>query len=907
MITAIETTEQQKFYEYLKSQFMQAGESIKDAIDALINTGLITDIVQVEMMKDVGNFLQHQIDLKAKIVKAGPGIVDTPRPLWTDGQGKRWELVKQSLQKMNFNAVDIQEIDDSTTAILNEGFEPPRKKKFVVRRGLILGYVQSGKTTNFISLIAKSADSGYKFIIVLTGITDNLRVQTQIRIDERLILDPTQWIQLTTQESDFRASEINAAAFFTAAQTGNLAVIAVVKKNSKRLQSLIDWLNTLDHSIRSTLPILVVDDEADQATPNTAKKGKSAINRLVEKLADPEFMPRNVYMAYTATPFANLLMDGTEEKSLYPRDLVYPISPGAGYFGAAELFGRDAVDENGTEVTPEVNVLRLVSEEEVEKVRHNTWSYEIELANPDSALINALLWFILATAVRVYREGRRDFSSMMIHTSSKTDDHTHMKKALDGYFEALKNPQRFALEISPRLKRLWLAEVNSPEIEFTGLIPEWQEIELACAQIASSIEVKVDNHKSSDRIFYSDKENFPRTPKIVIGGNTLSRGLTLEGLVSSYFLRASGQCDSVLQLGRWFGYRRGYEDLQRIYMPNYRPIEFMEWFRSLALLEADLREQIESMRQDNITPGQLPVRIRNHPYLSLTSAAKSRLAVAAQISFSNQRKDTTIYPMDRASLEDNLKNAKFFVSQIKNDYETERQSTFNGYPVFYNIPSRLIIEFLKRHNFVPDAKEISHRAWNDYIAKANSLNELDLWNIFIASPKQGKIAGSVDLVDGVRISKVSRAGRKHAEHLRTGTLSNRTDILSDLKSGELSAQDLDALRDKHVTDHELFAIRSRGLAKTGKEVPGLMGIYLIDKDSTPKNWDPSSQLSGIARLQPLNAPVDVIGISMFFPRTSELTLAVNYTAVDSSRIGVFDDDEDIDQLIEEAENEDSGE
>ena len=143
MITAIETEEQQRFYNFLKSRFTQAGVSIKDALDELIETGVISDPAQVEMIKDVGNLLQHQIDLKAKIVKSGDGIVGEPKDLWTDGEGTRWALVKKSLEEMHFKDEDIQEIDDVTTAILNEGFEPPKKDKFKVRRGLILGYVQS--------------------------------------------------------------------------------------------------------------------------------------------------------------------------------------------------------------------------------------------------------------------------------------------------------------------------------------------------------------------------------------------------------------------------------------------------------------------------------------------------------------------------------------------------------------------------------------------------------------------------------------------------------------------------------------------------------------------------------------------------------------------------------------------
>jgi hypothetical protein len=698
------------------------------------------------------------------------------------------------LEDIGFKQEDIQEIDDVTTSILNEGFEPPLKKKFTVRRSLVLGYVQSGKTTNFISLISKAADSGYRFILVLTGITNNLREQTQMRLDERLTLNPEQWIKLTTLEKDFVATEENAAAFFNAAKPGNITVIAVMKKNASRLRSLIAWLETLDSTTRSNLPFLIVDDEADQATPNSSKKKQTEINKLVEKIADPEFMPRNIYVAYTATPFANLLMDGSSEKNLYPRDLVYPIKAGSGYFGAAELFGRNAIDEDDNEVLPEVNILREVEEDEVRKIRDNKWSYEMEFNNQNDSLIKALLWFILATAVREFREAKRDFSTMMIHTSSKQQDHKNMRNSLEQYIKDLADLKTYKSKIEPRLQAMWKDELADPNVIFSGPAPEWDEIVNFCQAIAQAIEVKVDNHVSKDRIHYSDKEAFPRVPKIVIGGNTLSRGLTLEGLVTSYFLRASGQCDSVLQLGRWFGYRKGYEDLQRIFMPNYRPLEFMEWFKSLALLEADLRQQIQHMRKDNVTPGQLPIKIRSHPYLAVTASAKARHATQAQISFSNQREDVTLHPKSKDDLIHNLENAKKFVSEISKDYEFDKVNTYRNYPVFYDIPSRLIFQFLKGHKFVNDAKNISSKAWIDYITKANSLHELDFWNVFIGSPIQGKIPGTVSMAPGLDISKISRAGKLHPDHLRTVTLSMQLDTLSDLKKGSLSKNDLENIQ-----------------------------------------------------------------------------------------------------------------
>ena len=213
MSDLLESESQKQFYNHLKKVVLQTGIGIKEYIDDLANGGLGMAPENILMMREVGNLLQRHLDLKAIVVKGGDGLVAEPKPLWADGEGERWSLVKQSLVDIGFKQTDIQEIDDVTTSILNEGFEPPLKKKFKVRRSLVLGYVQSGKTTNFISLVSKAADSGYRFILILTGITNNLREQTQMRIDERLTLNPEQWIKLTTLEKDFVATEDNAAAF----------------------------------------------------------------------------------------------------------------------------------------------------------------------------------------------------------------------------------------------------------------------------------------------------------------------------------------------------------------------------------------------------------------------------------------------------------------------------------------------------------------------------------------------------------------------------------------------------------------------------------------------------------------------------------------------------------------------
>jgi hypothetical protein len=209
---------------------------------------------------------------------------------------------------------------------------------------------------------------------------------------------------------------------------------------------------------------------------------------------------------------------------------------------------------------------------------------------------------------------------------------------------------------------------------------------------------------------------------------------------------------------------------------------------------------------------------------------------------------------------------------------------------------------------VNDAKTISSKAWIDYITKANTFDELDFWNVFIGSPTSGIKSGTIEMAPGLEIAKISRAGKAHPEHIRTGTLSMPRDTLSDVKKGSLSEKDIADLNGGKLTRTEIFKIREKALGKPKKEVNGLLGIYLIDKDSKPRDWDPAQEASPFAKKQPLNSPVDLLGITMFFPPTSEMKLAVDYVALDTSKLGIFDDDEeDLDQLITEAEEADRNE
>ena len=309
-------------------------------------------------------------------------------------------------------------------------------------RGLVLGYVQSGKTTSFMSVIAKAADTGYRVFIILSGITDNLRSQTQARVDEMLVgMSPEErarWHWLTDADKDFALSPQNAANILKNQES---RVIAVVKKNPYRLRRLGKFLDGAGDPILSTSPVLLIDDEADQATINVAQQSSekvriSRINQLIRKILAH---PKVAYVAYTATPFANLLINPGDYEDLYPRDFIVDLAAPDDYFGAEKIFGRAPTNAADQAMDDGLDIVRIVPDSDISDVRPPsrkamaTWEPTV----PPS-LAEALRWFILATAARRARDGSARHSTMLVHTSMLTVAHNAQKQAMNEHVEVLR-------------------------------------------------------------------------------------------------------------------------------------------------------------------------------------------------------------------------------------------------------------------------------------------------------------------------------------------------------------------------------------------------------------------------------------------------------------------------------------
>ncbi|MEU3838949.1 Z1 domain-containing protein [Streptomyces sp. NPDC028635] len=795
----------------------------------------------------------EQQTLRIKELEEPHAVVLGNRDTWYTGpqaKDKCWPAIASLLRKDGWpEEPAIRELDESSTRVVSL-LNHPKEKTFSTR-GLVVGYVQSGKTTNFTSVMAKAADRGYKLFIVLAGIHNGLRRQTQARLVQQLVEpNPSLWSQLTGLDKDFTPQE-NPAAYF--GKNNKTHVLCVVKKNATVLRKLARWLNQASDYLRDC-PALIIDDEADQATVAT-----KSINPLILSLMSS--LPRSAYVGYTASPFANLLIDPSAE-DLYPRDFVVNLPKPNGHFGTEVLFGRYALDgEDEDDVDDGYDMIRSVPLDDVPCVRPETKA-DVEGFEPviTDTLRKAIEYFWLVTAARRIRGTGNPHSTMLIHTSVNTSVHNSFRRPL----EHLRNRTVRALDdqaVLTRLRTLWDQETaRVPADDFGETKVPFDSLLTVLPEVLRDCRVIMDNSSSEDRLDY---ESGP-VVAIAVGGNTLSRGLTLEGLAVSYFVRAVSAYDTLLQMGRWFGFRNGYADLPRIWMTD----ELAEWFRHLATVETEMRRDIDLYMTEDETPLTFAVRLRTHPALRVTAAAKMRSAVTAASSYGGRRIQTHYFRTDAEWLRGNIAAAKNLVgSCIKSAVRLEERPAEGRY-VFRDVPYDVITEFLGSYNFHDKSPENDPDLMSAYIRKRVSVaGSLRRWNVAIVGNPAGEdfsFAPNVTVGRAVRARLDTNSGPGTVD---IKTLMSRRDAAVDLDgdTAKLKEEDIMAARQKHCPD------------------TGLLVLYPIDKTSEPK---PPKKTR-----KPLNAEEHVIGVGLVFPEPQQQDSTVEkYISADLSGVRIEDED-----------------
>lgn len=819
------------------------------------------------------------------IAVADPGsLVDDPSNRWyvEPSDAVVWPALRDHLSGI-LPEQALEDVSKTSRKVVSLGSPPGRNP--VRTRGLVLGYVQSGKTTNYMSVIARAADIGYRLVIVLTGITENLRSQTQSRIEASLVdTNPNYWYMLTGESYDF--SEVGKSSTLLA----NNHLLAVVKKNPARLRRLAKWIEGAAATTKAECPILVIDDEADQASVNTGKNRRSTINALILRILENN---RAQYIAYTATPFANLLIDATESADLYPRDFIVPLPQPVGYFGSDAIFGNGWVNEDGTD-RDGYDVVRRIPAAEVSDVRPTGSRDAGWHATAPASLRSAIEWFVMSTAARRARLGQAVHSSMLVHTTMRADDHFGVRDACASFLRGLRTSVR---EGDPgakdRLKKTWESEASRVPSEALGNVPidfdtVWNEL----PNVLGDIETVVDNYKSTDRLNYGEE---PRIV-LVVGGNTLSRGLTLEGLTCSYFVRSASAYDTLLQMGRWFGFRLGYEDLVRLWITE----ELLTWFSDLARVEEQIREEIAVYEREGKRPVEVPVRIRTHPQMMITSAAKMQNAVMATVSYSARFVQTIMFRhRDREWLDGNIAAVKALVEEAKSaGVAPDRKSL--GRPTLFGVPHPVIFRFLTNYQADEGAVRFNTQSMAEYIRREVDSGSLTTWNVVFMEPASGRLDSDIDFGLGpVRLGNRAKLDFPE-DKADLKAIASTADRIADLDIPMAEIRKFLHLPDgKRATDSELLRARTGTFGSTG-----LLCLYPIDKDSrarstTAASTSQSQSRPGAPRLD-LDAVQHLVGAAAFFPQARHpANLVEAVTARVPEPLELFEDEADLADALDE--------
>ena len=734
----------------------------------------------------------------------------------------------------------IRSIDAESTEVVSL-LANPLKDKFSYR-GLVVGYVQSGKTANMTATIAKAVDAGYNFVIILAGLTNALRKQTQMRIEEDLVnREPTKWNRLTSgdDDGDFRRL---ANGGFPRIAPGS-ANLAVLKKNVSPLKKLLQTLADTSSVIKNGMRVLVIDDECDSASVNSGKsdeeKDLTAINALIRKITKE--IPAITYVGYTATPFANVLInpypveDGQLD-DLYPKNFITSLSQPDGYFGAAQLFGRDPIDAENPDSSEEgLDMIRHIPPVELPLIDHKKAEISREdfyPGMPDS-LRDAVIYFIMSSAERLRRE-LPGHITMLVHTSVYTVLHTRVSKIIRQWIASNKNSLINASGTAGQLmQEIWSGESGRAGKSFESSI---EDLKPFIKQVLNKLQYPIENGESDteDRIDYSGGDKI----YLVVGGTVLSRGLTLEGLSVSYFIRSTNQYDTLLQMGRWFGYRRGYEDIPRIWMPEDIAIAF----RDMANIEAEVRADIQQyIEQPGMTPMDFAVRIRQIPGMQITARDKMRNSQACDINFSGQHRQTfKFYTNDKNLLFNNWKAAADLISTAEKS--GLRSASSRSHYVYHGVTAGLVKDFFNSYQVHKDHVELQPEFLINFIDK--NWKKMESWNVVLFQPDKRNVKTS-----GKPLGIIPDPALVNRAKLRSGT-----DKTADIKA---LMSVMDVITDCEEALPESIPRKWQPVKKWRNEriKNPLLILYCIDKDS-----DSTSN-----NREKLNAEDHVVGYGIVFP------------------------------------------
>ncbi|MEE9506713.1 MAG: Z1 domain-containing protein [Thermoplasmata archaeon] len=718
----------------------------------------------------------------------------TNSPLKRDFRWHFWDHYREYIIKAKGWPPRVAESIDSLSSEILSRLEDPTRIGDWDRRGMVMGSVQSGKTANYTALITKAADAGYKLFIVLAGVHNSLRSQTQSRLNEEFLgydIDKVQkltgaekrigvrkrfhdhrtvWtLTSSSEKGDFKKAVATQSGIFP--DPDGPSIILVVKKNVTILNNLINWVPSVigreDEKGRDVIPhipVLVIDDECDYASVNTKRPeldedgrpinewNPTKINALIRQLLT--IFRKCCYVGYTATPYANIFIhkDHVHERygeDLFPRSFIISLPQPSNYTGPDRVFGLDADPDREMEATEPLPLIRAV--EDFEDIIPNKHRKDLVVDALPPSLEHAVKSFLLTCAARHLRQEGTPHNSMLIHVTRFTLVQAQVSELVENFLRRLV-ARIMSGDHLDDFRRIWEEDYlpTSRRMRVLGfrdsVVHSWEEILPHLHTAARVVRVKLINGTAKDYLDYRDVEVHTNSRRmagedvpweemganvIAIGGDKLSRGLTLEGLTISYYLRASRMYDTLMQMGRWFGYRDGYSDLCRIYTSE----ELVTWYRHIARATGELREDVNYMSVLGKTPLDFGLKVRSHPgRLIVTNAGKSRHGEMVSLSYDGHLSETVVFdPRETA------KNREALVNMVRRIGREPDHAVGEVKPRlrWSGVTPDIVLNFLREYRTQEEARRIVNPDWiAGYIERQNKHGELVAWDVAIVSKRK---------------------------------------------------------------------------------------------------------------------------------------------------------------------------
>lgn len=711
-------------------------------------------------------------------------------PWLDDKRGKLnwdfWNSYIEYLQDKGWSGNLIENLDNTTDDLLRRLEDPVREGNWD-RRGMVVGEIQSGKTSNYIGLACKAFDAGYKLVIILAGIHNSLRSQTQIRVNEGIIGsntisgidDPESQKRtgvgllpdydykkrpgtLTSIENngDFSKKVMRSAGIKPG--QGEMSLILVVKKHKTPLENIKNWALSEAQRVETggkilrDVPLLLIDDEADNASINTneipdAEPGDeldeeyepTRINGLIREILHS--FEKSSYVGYTATPFANIFIYPDKYltkygRDLFPRNFIISLPTPSNYVGPEKVFGFNDDPETGIEGQDGLPLVIPVSDSEYYIPSVHKSNYDVKKI--PGTLKKAVKFFILSCTARTVRGHPNEHNSMLVHVTRYIDVQEKIGDLVRSELKAIQQKLKYGTGRNPdnileEFREIWETDfvpVTRIVMEKTGdpAISEvsWDEIKEHIVTVAAKIQVIVANSSSKDVLEYRNHEKNGLSA-IIIGGDRLSRGLTLEGLTISYYLRSTRMYDTLMQMGRWFGYRPGYLDLCRIFTTS----ELIECYRHIALAGKELREEFIHMADTGATPEDYGLRVRTHPgNMIVTSVNKMRSGEKMRLSYAGTVSESVVFFRDRDQNEKNIKSTGDFITELGSGRDFRNMKK---YYLWKNVPTEDVVSYMDSIKTHPHSYKANSSLISKYIQKASAKGELTSWTVVLMNSGNG--------------------------------------------------------------------------------------------------------------------------------------------------------------------------